>query len=165
LKNRTAIHDTWLTPKDFYDKLNQRFHFDKFFDPCPPNYERLAGFDGLECRWPDRVYCNPPYSQLEKEAFVQKAVGEAKQDKLVVMLLPVSTSTKLFHDWILPYGKVEFLRGRLPFEGINSRGEWCNPGMGMSSLIAALPEVDFSAIKQVKNSGQHDSMVVIFGHA
>lgn len=38
----------------------------------------------------------------------------------VVMLLPARTDTKWFHDWCLPYGKIEFLRGRLKFGGCNN---------------------------------------------
>ena len=162
MKNRSAIHDTWLTPAAFYRKLDMRFCFDDF-DPCPPNHERLDGFDGLTCPWPERVYINPPYSQAGKEGFIKKAIGESMEGKLVVMLLPVSTSTRVFHELILPWGRVEFIKGRLPFEGINSRNEWVNAGQGMSDLQEALPEVDLSTLRRVKNSGQHDSMLVTFG--
>ena len=30
------------------------------------------------------------------------------------------TDTKWFHDWCLPYGKIEFLRGRLKFGGCDN---------------------------------------------
>ena len=163
MKNRNLSSDTWLTPKSFYDELSARFRFDSF-DPCPADYSPEGNFDGLECRWPQRTYCNPPYSLALKTEFVQKAASEAKQDKLVVMLLPVSTSTKLFHEWILPNGKVEFIKGRLPFEGINSKGQWVNPGEGIAYLPTAIPSLDFSKLEQVKACGQHDSMLVIFGH-
>ena len=36
------------------------------------------------------------------------------------MLLPARTDTKWFHDWCLPYGKIEFLRGRLKFGGCDN---------------------------------------------
>ena len=50
MKNTTARDnsgDDWKTPDWFYDKLNEKYHFD--FDPCP--YQ--ADFDGLapECIW------------------------------------------------------------------------------------------------------------------
>jgi len=35
----------------------------------------------------------------------------------IVVLLPARTDTKLFHEYILPYSKIEFLRGRLKFKG------------------------------------------------
>jgi hypothetical protein len=162
MKNRTPPSDVWLTPKGFYDELNARFSFN-YFDPCPADYFASGNFDGLECRWPQRTYCNPPYSLALKTEFVKKAVSEAKQDKLVVMLLPVSTSTKLFHEWILPHGKVEFIKGRLPFEGVNSKSQWVNPGEGIAYLPNAIPSLDFSKLEHIRSSGQHDSMLVIFG--
>jgi hypothetical protein len=168
MKNRTAIHDNWLTPKDFYDKLNQRFCFDDF-DPFPPNCNTDV-FDGLKASWAPRTYANPPYSRTEKEEAILKAWEESKLGKLAVLLIPVSTSTKIFHEVIQPYATVEFIRGRLPFEGLSLKlpkgqksGEkvWhhINPGMG----LVPLPDVPEGAIQEKAKSGQHDSMIVVFG--
>ena len=57
--------------------------------------------------------------------FIAKAVEEAKKGKLVVMLLPVSTSTKLFHEVILPNitEPIRFYKGRIKFVGYNTKGE------------------------------------------
>lgn len=41
----TSNTDVWSTPPDFYQKLDEEFHFD--FDPCPLNPQ----FDGLEVQW------------------------------------------------------------------------------------------------------------------
>ena len=61
-------------------------------------------------------WCNPPYGrQIGK--WVEKAF---KSSATVVMLLPARTDTKWFHDWCLPYGKIEFLRGRLKFGGCDN---------------------------------------------
>jgi phage N-6-adenine-methyltransferase len=135
MKNRNLEHsDHWATPKDFYEELNKEFGFD--YDPCPLHAE----FDGLTIDWGQKNFINPPYSRKLKEAFVKKAITEAEQGKLCVMLLPVSTSTKLFHDYILPNAQdIRFVRGRIKFEGINTFGE-------------------FTKTK----SPMHDSMVVIF---
>ena len=135
MKNRNLNHsDHWSTPKELYDKLNKEFNFD--FDPCPLH----ADFDGLSIEWGDRNFVNPPYSRKIKEKFVLKAIDEQDKGKLSVMLLPVSTSTKLFHDWILPCAtKIRFIKGRVKFEGINTKGEYV-----------------------VNKSGMHDSMIVIF---
>ena len=75
------------------------------------------------------------------KAALNKAVEENKKGKLCVMLLPVSTSTALFHDYILPNAQdIRFVRGRIKFEGINTFGE------------------------RVSNkTGMFDSMVVVFG--
>ena len=138
MKNRNLQHkDDWATPKDFYDTLDAEFHFN--YDPCPLH----ADFDGLLKEWGARNYINPPYSRALKEAFVRKAVEESRRGKLCVMLLPVSTSTALFHDWIKPNAKeIRFVRGRIAFEGINTFGKKVGKG----------------------SAPMHDSMIIVFGN-
>lgn len=154
-KNTSALN-TWLTPKDFYCKIDKRFHFDNF-DPCPPDCD-LAKFNGLLVDWAPRTFCNPPYSRADKEAFLKKGYSQSLNGKLVVFLVPASTSTKVFHELILPNAKVEFLRGRLKFEGIDREGNWVNPRTGMYPLIN-VPE----NAPKLSRSGQNDLMLVIFG--
>lgn len=141
MKNRNIKHtDNWATPKEFYDKLNEEFNFD--FDPCPINYgEITAENDGLLIKWGDRNFVNPPYSKQLKEAFVKRAIKERKDNgKLSVCLLPVSTSTKLFHEHIQPNAiQIRFVKGRIKFVGVNTFGEMVSDKCGM-----------------------HDSMIVIF---
>ena len=49
--------------------------------------------------------------------WVKKAYEESLKDKICVMLLPVRTDTKIFHDVILPYAdQIRFIKGRLKFE-------------------------------------------------
>lgn len=144
MKRRDLTHsDNWATPKDFYQKLNDEFNFD--FDPCPLNAGAIAPKnDGLLIPWGERNYINPPYSRKLKEAFVKRAIDEARAGKLCVMLLPVSTSTALFHDFIQPKAtEIRFVRGRISFEGVNTFG--VSVGKGSSPM--------------------HDSMIVVFGHA
>jgi hypothetical protein len=157
LRIRNPVHDTWITPKDFYDKLDNIFNFDDF-DPCPP-FNDIEEFNGLLVPWADRVFCNPPYSQKLKEAFIYKAYQESLLGKFTVNLVPVSTSTKIFHELILTKAKVEFVRGRLPFEGLDNDGNWCNPGKGMYNIDEWIPEY----APTVNRSGQQDLMLVIFG--
>lgn len=135
MKDRNLIHsDDWATPKEFYDVLDAEFHFDH--DPCP-----LRGRGGLDGDWGKRNYINPPYSRKLKEAFVKKAIEQANKGRLCVMLLPVSTSTKLFHDWIKPNAKeIRFVRGRIRFLGTNTKGEYVTDKAPM-----------------------HDSMIIVFG--
>jgi len=57
-----------------------------------------------------------------KEAFVIKGIEESKKGKLCVFLLPVSTSTKLFHEYIKPNAtEIEFLKGRVKFGKIDEQ--------------------------------------------
>ena len=138
MKNRNLKHsDHWKTPDVFYHGLNAEFGFD--FDPCPFNHD--MSWNGLGIEWKRRNYINPPYSRKLKEAFVKKAIEESKKGKLCVMLLPVSTSTKLFHDHIKPNAnEIRFIRGRIAFEGINTFGEKVGKG----------------------SAPMHDSMIVVF---
>jgi len=95
MKNRNLNNrDDWQTPKSLYDELNKEFNFN--FDPCPINPQ----FNGLEIEWKERNFINPPYSRTLKEAFIKKAIQESNKGKLCVLLLPVSTSTKIFHEYI-----------------------------------------------------------------
>ena len=138
MKNRNLNHkDDWQTPKYLYNELNQEFNFN--FDPCPYMHN-LEEWDGLKIEWNKRNFVNPPYSRKLKEEFVKKAILESKKGKLCVLLLPVSTSTVLFHDYILPNKKeIRFVRGRLQFAGVNTKGLYVD-------------NVD----------AMHDSMIVIF---
>ena len=138
MKNRNLDHkDDWATPKDFYNKLNEEFNFD--FDPCPFQHD-IEKWDGLKIDWGKSNFINPPYSKTLKEAFIKKAIEESKKGKVCVMLLPVSTSTKIFHEHILPAKpEIRFIKGRLKFSGVNTKGEYVTNSPGM-----------------------HDSMIVIF---
>lgn len=138
MKNRNLDHkDDWATPNDFFEALNKEFDFN--FDPCPFKHD-LSLWNGLEIEWGEKNFINPPYSRTLKESFVKKAVEESKKGKLCVMLLPVSTSTKLFHEVILPNQKdIRFIKGRVKFSGVNTKGD----------LVT-------------NKAGMHDSMVVIF---
>lgn len=134
MKNRNLDHrDDWQTPTDLYNQLDQEFKFN--FDPCPAN----PLFDGLNIEWKDRNYINPPYSRKLKELFIKKAFEESKKGKLCVMLLPVSTSTKIFHEIIYPNAEIRFLKGRVRFKGINTFGQ-----------------------EVLDKCGMHDSMIIIF---
>lgn len=147
MKDRNLVHsDNWKTPKDFYDRLDQEFHFD--FDPCPYS-EREPLFDGLACEWGQSNFINPPYSRALKEEFVKKGIEEYKKGKLCVFLLPVSTSTKLFHEVILPENPtIRFLKGRLSFEGYNTKGEYVTNTKGMhdSMLVIFKPPVNLTSL-------------------
>ena len=134
MKNRTKEHDNWATPKELYDKLNSEFKFD--FDPCPLN----SKFDGLHIEWRKSNFVNPPYSRKLKEQFVIKAFLESKNGNLCVLLLPVSTSTKLFHDFILPYAEIRFLRGRVSFLPNGVKTEKDKPGQMDSMIVIFRPK-------------------------
>ena len=111
----------WATPKDLFDKLNAIHNFtldvaassnnalcDEWFGLDHVNESRR---DGLAAQWYGRVWCNPPYGRVIKY-WVKKA---QQHNDLVVMLLPSRTDTKWFHELVLPYAEVQFIKGRLKF--------------------------------------------------
>jgi len=128
-------NDNWLTPLSIYNSLNSEFDFD--FDPCPFNPGEIIN-DGLKIEWGQRNFVNPPYSPELKKAFVIKAIEEYKKGKLCVLLIPVSTSTKLFHDYIKPHAKeIRFVKGRISFEKLDEQGNRLKIGNGnpLDSMI------------------------------
>lgn len=110
----------WCTPQDFFDEINNEFHFvldaaasdksakcTKYFTP---------EIDGLKQNWDvgGAVFCNPPYGR-EIGKWVQKAYEEAKNGIKIVLLIPARTDTKWFHDYIYGKAEIRFLRGHLKF--------------------------------------------------
>jgi site-specific DNA-methyltransferase (adenine-specific) len=136
--------DNYATPPKLYEELNKRFNFD--FDPCPFNEGDITDC-GLQKEWGKSNFVNPPYSQNLKELFVIKGIEEMKKGKVCVFLIPVSTSTKLFHDWIKPNAtEINFIKGRIKFGKYDTKGNFYLP-----------------LNKHGKTqSGTKDSMIVVF---
>lgn len=115
------------TDPEFFAKMEARFRFTIDVAAAPHNakceryYDREA--DGLVQSWAgERVWCNPPYSDIR--AWVAKAWWEFEHNgaELVVMLLPANrTEQGWWQDLVEPYRdrglvlRVEFLRGRMRF--------------------------------------------------
>lgn len=113
--------DKWSTPQDFFDELNNEFHFT--LDPCADDYNHKCekyyteADDGLLQDWEGEiVFCNPPYGKAIKD-WVRKAYIEGcKPNTTVVLLIPARTDTAYFHDYIYHEAKeIRFIRGRLKF--------------------------------------------------
>jgi site-specific DNA-methyltransferase (adenine-specific) len=98
--------DLWSTPQDFFERLDDEFHFT--LDPCATidNAKCQRFFtvedDGLAQNWDgERVFMNPPYGR-GIGAWVKKAY-ESKA--LVVCLLPARTDTRWWHDYVIGGGR------------------------------------------------------------
>lgn len=111
--------DLWSTPQEFYDKLNEEFHFT--LDPCATDtnhktdkYFTIAD-DGLSKDWSkDIVFMNPPYGRVIGE-WMKKAADSGTN---VVCLIPARTDTKWWHDYVIgKNAEVRFIKGRLKFGG------------------------------------------------
>lgn len=89
----------YCTPQDFFDKLNEEFHFvldaaateksakcNRFYTPKT---------DGLKMPWSvesGSVFCNPPYGRMIG-LWVRKAYEESRSGTKIVLLIPARTDT------------------------------------------------------------------------
>jgi phage N-6-adenine-methyltransferase len=123
----SSSSDNWATPQDFFDKLNEEFHFTLDVCATPENAKCERYFtpemDGLKQEWTGVCWCNPPYSQIKQ--WIQKASESASNGATVVMLIPARTDTSYWHRYIWdteqhrprPGVEVRFIKGRLKFGG------------------------------------------------
>ena len=97
------------TPNEVLNSLYGEFG--TLFDPCPIN----SDYDGLNRNWVDPAYVNPPYGKIP--IWLEKAKEEMKKGncKTIIFLLPVDTSTRWFHNYILGKAEIRFIKGRLRF--------------------------------------------------
>lgn len=111
--------DEWETPDTVFKMLDDEFCFN--LDPCASdmnhkcdNYFTIED-NGLNQKWGgQRVFCNPPYSEINK--WVEKAYRESRHDNtLVVLLIPSRTDTRYFHNFIYNRAEIRFIKGRLKF--------------------------------------------------
>ncbi|WP_243115148.1 phage N-6-adenine-methyltransferase [Intestinibacillus sp. Marseille-P6563] len=113
--------DMWETPQDFFDALDQEFHFTLDVCATPENAKCERYYtpddDGLSQPWNGVVWCNPPYGREIGRWVLAGSIASVAQRTTVVMLLPARTDTRWFHDYILGKAEIRFIRGRLKFGG------------------------------------------------
>ena len=119
MNNKTmfsSLSDLWATPQDFFNKLNEEFHFT--LDPCANDENHKCDKyytekeNGLIQDWTNEiVFCNPPYGRE-----IGKWVAKCAESKcLSVMLIPARTDTRWFHQYIYNKSEIRFIKGRLKF--------------------------------------------------
>jgi phage N-6-adenine-methyltransferase len=127
--NQTAAflsqRQDWETPQTFFDHFNNRYGFT--LDACATaenakceNYFTPED-NALTRRWAGVVWMNPPYGHgLGK--WVEKAYQESRRKGVdeVVCLLPASTDTTWWHDYVMKARHIILIRGRLRFGGSSS---------------------------------------------
>jgi len=132
--------DDWTTPRQFFDTLNDEFHFDIDGAATKQNAlcSRYYGIDNggrgkPECLgdaltgpWAmgSSIFINPPYSMCKE--FIAKAAQEQQANNVLsVLLIPARTDTRWFHQYVWdekanaprPNVSVRFIKGRLKFGG------------------------------------------------
>jgi phage N-6-adenine-methyltransferase len=118
----SSASDEWETPQEFFDALDEIFHFTLDVCATPENAKCPRYFtkaeDGLAQPWEGICWMNPPYGR-EIGAWIKKAYESGKDGRAVVVcLLPSRTDTAWWHEYVLPHAvNVQFIRGRLKFSG------------------------------------------------
>lgn len=109
----------WETPPEIFEPLDREFRFT--LDACATyKTAKVARFfdeeiNGLIQDWGDhRVFLNPPYGR-EIYAWTKKARDAAFKGALVVALLPASTDLAWWHEDVIPFATVRYIRGRVRF--------------------------------------------------
>lgn len=111
------------TPMTIFDSLAHEYGpFD--LDAAASEVNTLCGeyydieSDGLRSPWAGKVWCNPPYDNIE--SWIKKSVQEIKSGncETVVLLIPAYTDVAYYHEWIFPLcSTLVFFRSRLRFIG------------------------------------------------
>ena len=116
----SSNEESWSTPLDFFDALDNEFGFT--LDPCasPGNAKCSRYFtsddNGLAQHWDGVVFMNPPYGRVIGK-WIEKAYRESLNGATVVCLIPARTDTAYWHDYVMRADEVRFVRGRLHFGG------------------------------------------------
>ena len=120
--NFSSRKKTWSTPQDFFDKLNNEFHFD--IDVCadPTNAKCKKYYaiedDGLSQTWRGICWMNPPYGREIKKWMCKAYESSLGTDgATVVCLVPARTDTAWWHEYAMKADTIRYVRGRLKFSG------------------------------------------------
>ena len=113
-----AGYDDWMTPVSIIRDLETEFG--KLHDPCPVGWDQDLHGNGLYTEWPFNKYSfvNPPFSKLEN--CVKICHYEWERGCGVLLLIPVRTDTKYFHNYIYWNAHLRFFKGRIKFRHPNT---------------------------------------------
>ena len=107
----TAQSDEWQTPQWLFDALDAEFSFTLDGAATPENTKcKRFCTANVDLAWGgERVFCNPPYSNIEP--FINKA----KYAQIAVFLLPVRTDSDWFRKLIELGCELRWFRKRIRF--------------------------------------------------
>jgi site-specific DNA-methyltransferase (adenine-specific) len=142
--------DLWETPLNIFKSLDAEFNFT--LDPCCEKHTAKCKKyytpkeNGLIKSWEsESCFVNPPYSRNNIDLWVEKCFLESQKDNTtVVALLPVSTSAKWWHSWIVGKSELRFIERRIRFKG----GKFTAP---FSSVVAVFGYTGIRSMNQIKS--------------
>lgn len=128
-KHLQYIHknDEYSTPNHIFDLYNYQYTFTLDVCASAENHKCFDYFDknidGLKQDWSKhRCWMNPPYSQISK--WIKKAHEEHKKGAIIVGLVFAKTDTQWFHDYCYKKIEIDFIKGRLKFNGNESNAPY-----------------------------------------
>lgn len=114
--------DKWATPDKIYLPLHLEFGFN--LDPCCEIHTAKCDYyftekeNGLIQDWGKHVvFVNPPYSRGNIDLWMKKCYEASLLGAVVVALIPVSTSSKWFHNYVWGKAEIRYYKGRIRFNG------------------------------------------------
>lgn len=116
----TSNKSDWETPPELFNLLDQDYHFT--LDVCATEQNAKCKEyitpeqDAFVQPWTGVCWMNPPYGR-NIGLWVKRAYEASLEGATVVCLLPARTDTAWWHDYVLPYAEITFIRGRLKFVG------------------------------------------------
>lgn len=145
--------DVRETPREFFDKIDEKFRFTVDVCATAENTKCARYFspdvDGLKQNWDGEVcWCNPPYSDIRP--WIEKAL---QSNATTVLLLPAATDTKWFHELVLPYCEVSFIPRRITFVGKRHRAPFASMLVIVRRDNNAVPMMDAQVPKWNSNGG------------
>lgn len=117
--------DHWATPWATVRGAEAYYGATFDLDPCCTSLSAKAPYyyteedDGLALPWFGRVFLNPPYSNITP--WLERALEERDHYEYVLALLPACTDTSWFHELVMPYAAIAFIRGRIEFHAPRAR--------------------------------------------
>lgn len=128
LRYASAGGDVWSTPPEFFAAVDRLCRFE--LDAAASEDNALCARywteedDGLSQEWKGRVFVNPPYSKVRYWTRKAAAEFECGNADLVVMLVPVRTSTRWWQNAVKSEAQVAYVPNRLYFtsdKGVTGR--------------------------------------------
>jgi len=118
----SSKQNTWETPQNLFDKLNDEFNFtldvcaEKETAKCENYYTKED--NSLTKDWDQNIcWANIPYGR-GMYTWIEKIYKQNKiKNTVIVLLIPARTDTKYWHDFVMKASEIRFIKGRLKFGG------------------------------------------------
>lgn len=154
----------WETPQEFFDKVNEIFHFDCDAAATPNNTKVSDNYitpemNSLETPWVGMNWLNPPWGKAYKKAtkksvwdWMAKAlteyyVGRAES----VCLIPARPDTRWWHSTVVFAPMVCFVKGRIHF--LDETGQPKAGATFPSALVMYVKEITPEMIQGLSKIG------------